>query len=164
MIKLDGLDRRHVAGLSALALTLAGLGYFSARDFSARNVAELPELASARLAEPNQPQSLEEKFLAGLQRLPSNAFGSAEALRLGDGQNAKAAAGADSSTDASQISPVSPASESKFWSEQEWRTASKAVDDFRASRKSRIETQTRKTGTLSWGPPEEIANKAEKTR
>jgi hypothetical protein len=160
MIKLNVIDRRHVAGLSALAATLAGLGYFAARDFPTRNVAELPQFASAQLTELNQNQSFEEKFLAELRRLPANAFGSAEALRLREGQDAKA--DADSSADASQISAVSPTSESKFWSEQEWRIAGKAVDDFRTSRKSETETRMKKTGALSWRPPEEIANKAEK--
>lgn len=162
MITLDYLNRRHVAGIAALALTLAGLGYFGARDFPARRVAELPELASAQLAQSNAQsnpsESFEEKFLSGLRRLPANAFGSAEALKD------KMGAGSDLSGDASQITPVSPASESKFWSDQEWRIAGKAVDEFRSSRKSETQTQTKKTGTLSWRPPEEIAGKTEKAR
>ncbi|QGM96974.1 hypothetical protein [Methylocystis parvus] len=157
MIKLGELGRRHVAGMSALALTLLGLGYFASQGFPARSVAELPELAGPSLAQLNPNQSLEEKFLSSLRRVPPNAFGSAEALRMEEGQTG-ASAGADSSADASQIAPVSPASESKFWSDQEWRIADKAVGDFRSARKP----QTRNTGTLSWRPPEEIANKIEK--
>lgn len=164
MIKLDFLERRHVAGIAALALTLAGLGYFGARDFPARPVASLPELASAQLAQTNseqpqldQNQSFEQRFLSGLQRLPGNAFGSAQALKD------KVINGSESASDA-QITPVSPASESKFWSDQEWRIAGKAVDEFRSTRKSETQNQAKKTGTLSWRPPEEIASKAEKAR
>ncbi|WP_424360422.1 hypothetical protein [Methylocystis parvus] len=164
MIKLDYLDRRHVAGIAALALTLAGLGYFGARDFPTRPVAQLPQLASGQIAQlnPEQPQlnenqSFQEKFLSGLQRLPANAYGSAQALKD------KVIGNSDSAADA-QITPVSPASESKFWSDQEWRIAGKAVDEFRSTRKSETQTQAKKTGTLSWRPPEEIASKAEKAR
>lgn len=156
MIKLKELGARHIVGLSALALTIAGLGFFAKRDFNPPAVAELPQLVSAPLPQLNANQSFEEKFLSGLRRLPANAFGSAEALKD------KAGAGSEASADTAQVAPVSPASESKFWSEQEWRIAGKAVDDFRSSRKSQTETQSKKTGALSWRPPEEIANKIEK--
>lgn len=152
MIKLDGLGQRHVAGISALALTLAGLAYFATRDFPARPVAELPEFTEAQLAQNDDSPSFQERFLAGLRRLPANAFGSAEGLKLRESQDANG--GADASADASKTA-VSPASQSKFWSDSEWRIASKAVDDFRANHKP----QTKQTGALSWRPPEEIANK-----
>jgi hypothetical protein len=157
MIKLDILGRRHVAGIAALALTLAGLGYFAARDFPGRPVAALPE---AQIAQDNTDRSFEEKFLSGLRRLPANAFGSAEALRLREDQDANAEGDANASADASQNAALSPTSQSKFWSEREWRIAGKAVDDFRATRKPSADAI--KTGTLSWRPPEEIDAKGEK--
>jgi hypothetical protein len=156
MIKLEKIGRRHVAGIATLALTLGGLGYFAARDFPGRPVAALPE---AQIAQDNTDQSFEEKFLAGLRRLPANAFGSAQGLRLREGQDSIAEGDANDTPDASQNAALSPTSRSKFWSDQEWRIAGKAVDDFRATRKS--STDTFKTGTLSLRPPEEIASKVE---
>jgi hypothetical protein len=157
MITLEGLGRRHLAGISALALTLAGLAYFATRDFPARPVAALPEAQLAQNdqspSSSDQSPSFEERFLAGLQRLPANAFGSAEGLKL---KESKESLDANGGADASQDTALSPASQSKFWSDREWRIASKAVDDFRANRKP----QTKPTGALSWRPPEEIANKA----
>jgi len=148
MIKLEQVSRRHVVGLSALALTLAALGFAATLDFRGPQIAALPE---AKLAQRDMGGSFEE-ILSGLRRLPANAFGSAKAIRPSaePGRSSAEEASADANPS------VSPSSEAKFWSDQEWRIANKAVEDFRGARK----TQRTEVGTLSWRPPEEIAQKA----
>lgn len=128
-MKLDELDRRHVAGVFALALVVAGLGFVANRDFG-RRIEALPETESAELLQQNQ--------------LPANAYGSAAALKPLEESR--------SSADAPQGMPASPP-ESKFWTEQEWQAASKAVADYRG----KIQ------GAPVWKPPQEIAGQAEKS-
>jgi hypothetical protein len=154
MIKLQELDRRHVAGVTAVAVVIASLGFIASRDFG-RRVEALSESGVAQLAQQNAIEPFGTNFLSSLRRLPADVYGSAAGLKPDEPSKPSA--------DWSQSKPVSPASESKFWSEQEWRAASKAVADYRSGRKS---PSGKRQGTLIWQPPEEIAQQspAEKSR
>jgi len=138
MTMIPELNRRHLIGVSTLALMLAGLGLVANKDFGPRRISALPEAQLEQNVNEAQPS-----LFSALRRLPENVYGSA----------ANMAPEADSTTQ----SAVSPSSESKFWSDREWQAASKAVADYRSSQKSRT---GKSQGALIWQPPEEIAGRS----
>jgi len=143
MIKLQDESRRHIIGLSAIALIIGGLG-FAAASRDSGNVETLSS-SGAQLAQQNPNEGFETRFLSMLRRAPVNAYGSAAPLAP-EQDSATGVSGA-----AGARKTISAASDSNFWSEQDWQVARQAVAEHHAGRKPQD------IGQLTWQPPEEIA-------
>jgi hypothetical protein len=133
MLKLPELNR-HMVGLSAIALAIAGVGY-AARVMPVNSSAPAArQLADLLPAEGWNPAAM-------LREIPPNAFGRAPAAEQGMKPQ---------ETEANAVS-----SESKNWTAQDWRVAAVAVEKLRSSRP---QARNNMSGVV-WAPPEEIAQK-----
>lgn len=145
MVKLPQLNR-HIVGLSAIALTLAAMGY-------AANVMSTNSRSSVALQESVQPRAtaeLDSNFLSMLTRIPKNAFGRA-------GESERAANPGESAVAPKSGEASDPAASARNWSPQDWRVAAEAVEKLRSTRAG---LQSRSMSGLVWAPPEEIAHKS----
>lgn len=145
MVKLPELNR-HIVGLSAIAVAIAGLGYAAnvMKISGNRPVARLESLQP----QPNQISAnttWNSDFLSMLKQIPPNAFGRAPGA---DEDAAKPQGGAGDS-----------AAETKNWTPQDWRVAAEAVEKLRSAR---AQAQNNSMTGIVWAPPEEIANKSGK--
>jgi hypothetical protein len=145
MVKLPELNR-HIIGVSAIALAIAGLGY-------AASVMNMNGNRSVARLESIQPQPKEisanstwnSDFLSMLKEIPPNAFGRAP--------------GADEQAAAPQGGAGELATEAKNWTSQDWRVAAEAVEKLRSTR---ARAQNKSMTGIVWAPPEEIAGKSGK--
>ncbi|WP_281800347.1 hypothetical protein [Methylocystis echinoides] len=133
MLKLPELNR-HIVGLSAIALAIAGVGYAARVTPMNSGAPAAQQLAELLPAEGWNPAAM-------LREIPPNAFGRAPAAEQEmTPQNAEA----------NSISP-----DSKNWTAQDWRVAAAAVEKLRSSRP---QARNNMSGVV-WAPPEEIAQK-----
>jgi hypothetical protein len=145
MVKLPELNR-HIVGLSAIAVAIAGLGY-------AANVMKMHGNRPVARLESLQPQPNEisanttwnSDFLSMMKQIPPNAYGRAP--------------GADEDAAKPQGGATDSATEAKNWTPQDWRVAAEAVEKLRSAR---AQAQNNSMTGIVWAPPEEIANKSAK--
>lgn len=139
-MKLPQINR-HLVGVSALALTIMGLGVFANTSFN-RPAESLAQLTTQRVAQPaTATESDLTALLSQLKEIPKNAFGYAQ-----PGKQAENAL-ADN---------PSAASEARNWNEEEWRLASAAVAAYRRGGEKALSSLS--SSDMVWQPPEEIAN------
>lgn len=157
-MKLPANLNRHVVGVSAILAALAILAY-TANTATPRRVASLPAegVAIAQQA-PTEATPSNGNFLGQLKQIPPNAYGSArgseELLSQKITSGIKAVLPSMGSNSAQ--------TESKSWSDEDWRIAKQAVADHRsASKDSKEKSSDSASAHLDtvWQPPEEIANR-----
>lgn len=142
MIKLPELNR-HMIGLSAIAVAIAGLGYAASlmNMNGARPVARL-ESIQPRARDVSANTAWNSNFLSMLREIPPNAFGRAPDA------NEKAETSGQTTPDA------------KNWTPQDWRVAAEAVEKLHSAR---AQVQNQSMTGIVWAPPEEIAQKSAKS-
>ncbi len=162
MMALSANINRHVVGVSAILAVLAILAY-TANTATSRRVASLPEegFAIAQQA-PSEATSSNENFLAQLKQIPPNAYGSARSSEESLGQ--KITSGIKAVLPSMNSS--SAKTESRSWSDEDWRIAQQAVADHRSASKDtkekRNDSASAANSNTVWQPPEEIANRPAK--
>jgi hypothetical protein len=139
-MKLPEINR-HMVGIPAILLLIAGLGFASTIEWSGRRVESLSgERATAEQASVDP------------SRVPKNAYGFAGAAdRLGE--NVKAVV--EKGKELVGLQPGGDRSTERDWSAEEWRIAEKAVSDHRSKTAARDSV----SGVV-WAPPAEIAGDA----
>lgn len=170
MMKLPEINR-HVAGVSALALALLGLGYWANMTSDNRRVASLSETAPGIAMTAPEP-SFNTNFLSMLGRTPPNAYGSAGSAAsdlnaAGSRQSAVSLKGSQAAVSPSGSRSTEGSIASKDWSADDWRTATEAVAKARSSAKGQpANKQAANTGAsgIIWQPPEEIAAQSNGSR
>jgi hypothetical protein len=151
MMKLPELNR-HIVGLSAVAVAIAGLGYAA----SVMNLNYNRPVARLESIQPRAEQAGanggESTFLSMLRQIPPNLYGRATEE---DSQQPKP-------QERAAVSPKgkteNAASEAKNWTAQDWNVAAEAVEKLHSAR---AQTQNNTMTGVVWAPPEEIANKSE---
>ncbi len=150
MMKLPELNR-HVVGLAAVAVAIAGLGYAA----SVMNMNYDRPVARLESIQPRTEQldanGGDSTFFSMLRQVPPNLYGRASEER---GQQSKA-------QERAAVSPKgnteNAASEAKDWTAQDWSVAAEAVEKLHSAR---AQTRNNATTGIVWAPPEEIANKS----
>ena len=143
MMKLPELNR-HMIGLSAIAVAIAGLGYAaSVMNMNGnRPVARLESL-QPQANEVSANTTWNSNFLSMLREIPPNTYGRAPDAREQAGKPDE-----------------SPSAEAKNWTSQDWSVAAEAVEKLHSAR---AQTQNRSMAGIVWAPPEEIAQKTGKS-
>ncbi|RTL79511.1 MAG: hypothetical protein EKK29_21030 [Hyphomicrobiales bacterium] len=143
MIKLPAINR-HWVGVAALAMAVIGIGLIGNMGFR-RPIETLSQISSDQARQPGSaanPDFISEHFISALRRLPQNVYGYAQR-------------GAQSLNDPLQDkSQGSIASESRNWTEEEWRLASAAVTAYRKGGREALSSAA--SSDIIWQPPEEI--------
>ncbi len=157
MVKLPEFNR-HMAGVSAIALALLGLGYMANMTGDHRRIASLSG-QGARVAASSPEASSNDNFLSMLGRTPPNVFGYAS-TQSNSGASTQSRASLPGEMRPNGRSNESIAAGSKDWTADEWQVAAEAVTRARSSSKGRqaAEQAVNKTASgIVWQPPAEIA-------
>ncbi len=147
------LLNRHVVGVSAIMAALVVLGY-AANTATNRRVASLPEATVAIARNDTTEPAWNQNFLSQLKQVPPNAYGSARGSEESIGQKIKSGINAMLPSGSSN----SAQTESRSWSDEEWRVAEKAVADLRGASKAENNANASARSDTVWQPPQEIAN------
>ncbi|MGJ0509398.1 MAG: hypothetical protein ACR652_20215 [Methylocystis sp.] len=158
MIKLRQINR-HIVGISAVAIAIAGLGIAANANFS-RQTETISQMSSTQNADrwanaTNQPWANP----AQLNQIPSNAYGSAqpsESARPNAMSETRTAV--SPSPNPSKTAKATGETEAQNWTDREWEIASKAVAAYRMAGKAAQALVPNRGSETSWQPPEEIAN------
>jgi hypothetical protein len=146
---------RHIVGFSAVIAALAVLAY-TASTVTSRRVASLPETGFAIAHQaPNETESSNENFLVQLKQIPPNAYGSAR--ESGESIGQKITSGIKAVLPS--IGSNSAQTESKNWTDEDWRIAQSAVANRRKDPKEKSNDSASAQLDTVWQPPEEIANR-----
>ncbi len=139
MTKLYEMNR-HWVGVTALALTVVGIGIIGNMTF--QHPTQVFSRISTEQSEATNPNFISEHFISQLKRVPQNLFGSAQ-------HNAQ--------TTQDQISGGTESEAAKNWTDEEWRLASGAVTAYRKGGRQALNSAA--SADIVWRPPEEIASK-----
>jgi hypothetical protein len=154
---------RHILGGSALLAAILGLGIAA----SIRSTEPISSISTAQLtpqtekwANPANQQWADpsaSNFAPQLGQIPSNAYGSAQAIEP-SGSGAMSENGSASLANANKTEKTTGASEAQNWTDREWEIASKAVSAYRMAGKAAQALIPNRSADPVWQPPEEIAN------
>ncbi|MGJ0510150.1 MAG: hypothetical protein ACR652_24135 [Methylocystis sp.] len=157
MIKFSQINR-HIVGISAVAIAIAGLGIAANAEFS-RPTETLSQISSAQTGSWTKPAEQPWANPAQLNQIPSNAYGSAQPSESAR-QNAMSEnrVAVSPSSNSNKTAKATGENEAQNWTDREWEIASKAVAAYRMAGKAAQALVPNRSSETSWQPPEEIAN------
>jgi hypothetical protein len=151
MMKLPETIKRHVIGASALLVALAVLGYATSTA-TPRRVASLATEGFAIAQQAPAQTASNENVRDQSKQIPPDAYGSARGSEQSIGE--KITSGIKAVLPS--IGSKSAQTDSKNWSDEDWRIAEQAVAESRRGSKN---ASTNAHLDTVWQPPEEIAGR-----